>query len=67
MPDSKYGNMPNNSKKGSTQYSDTDSGKMGSNHGSTGSLKNAPAGGSPGKVGTMNKVNTKNMYPNGLA
>jgi hypothetical protein len=57
--------MPNSKKSG--KQSDTDSGSGGSNHGATGSLKSAPAGGAPGKVGTMNKVDTTNRFPNGLA
>ncbi len=62
MKDSK---MPNSGK--GSKSSDTDSGSKGSNHGATGSLKSAPAGGAPGKVGTMDKVSTTNRFPNGLA
>lgn len=59
--------MPNEKKAGTTGHSDTDSGAKGSNHGATGSLKHAPAGGAPGNVGTMNKVTTTNRFPNGMA
>ncbi len=48
MKDSK---MPNSGK--GSKSSDTDSGSKGSNHGATGSLKSAPAGGAPGKVGDI--------------
>lgn len=57
----KYGKMPNS--KGSSKSSDADSGKMGSNHGKTGGLRQEAGT----NQGAMDKPNTKNMYPNGLA
>jgi hypothetical protein len=61
--DDKYGNMPNNSKKGSTQHSDTDSGKMGSNHGATGGLKKS----NDMRADVTKTPDNKNPYPRGLA
>jgi hypothetical protein len=57
----------NKSAKGSMKGGDADSGSMGSNHGATGKLKKAEAGGAPGTVGTMGPVTTKNPFPHGLA
>ncbi len=59
----KYGGMPNNSKKGSTKYSDTDSGSMGSNKGASTGLKKS----SEMRADVTKQPSNKNPYPNGLA
>ena len=66
MADEKYGNMPNNSSRktrGSDKFSDTDSGKMGSNHGATGGLKKS----SEMRADVVKTPTTDNRYPDGLA
>ncbi len=63
MAGDKYGNMPNNSKKGSTKYSDTDSGSMGSNKGASTGLKKS----SEMRADVTKQPSNKNPYPNGLA
>ena len=59
----KYGSMPNNSKKGSTKHSDTDSGAMGSNKGASTGLKKA----TDMRADVTKQPSNKNLYPNGLA
>lgn len=54
--------MPNKSK-GSTKYSDTDSGAGGANHGkSTGAMKTTSQ-----RKDTVGQVSNKNPYPRGLS
>ncbi len=58
----KYGRMPNAGKK-SGNYSDTDSGSMGSNKGATGGLNKS----SEMRADVTKTPSTTNRYPNGLA
>lgn len=57
------GRMPNASKKGGMKYSDTDSGSMGSNHGSSTGLRQE----NKLRADTTKQPSNKNPYPDGMA